>query len=100
MKSILKLRPWFVYTEAHVRAHYTVCVVAFILERFLDLLLEQHQVKQDGYTLGRLKEELSRYHLVDMKIGTSKHRTLQKIPAELSAILKKIGLQKALTLPN
>jgi transposase len=100
MKSILKLRPWFVYTEAHVRAHYTVCVVAFILERMLDLLLEENHLKQEGYTLGRLKEELSRFHLIEMKIGNLKHRTLQKMPAELSGILKKIGLQKAITLPN
>src|SRR5262249_18309820 len=50
MKSILKLRPWFVYKEEHVRAHYTICVLAYVLERLLDLRLEEHHLKDQGWT--------------------------------------------------
>ena len=97
MKSILKLRPWFVYKEAHIRAHYTICVLAYALERILDLMLEEKNCKADGWTLGRLKEELRENRLVELQFGeTHRRRVPQKAPAELVAVLKKLGLQTCL----
>jgi transposase len=100
MKSVLKLRPWFVYKMEHVRAHYTICVLAYALERLLDLLLEQHGAKADGWTLLKLKEELSRYRLIEISIGDQhKRKTLQRVPEELRILLKRLGLEKCLKLP-
>lgn len=99
MKTALKLRPWFVYKESHVRAHYTVCVLAYLLEKQLDLLLEKNGLKEKGWTLGRLKEQLSQYHLVELGIGEKSQTVLQKIPAELKELLKTLKLHPALTVP-
>lgn len=100
MKSILKLRPWFVYKAAHIRAHYTVCVLAYCLERLLDLLLEEHKCKEDGWTLPRVKEELERHRVVELVIGNAiPRRTLSKAPADVQALLKKLKLGSALRLP-
>jgi transposase len=99
MKTVLKLRPWFVYKEAHVRAHYTVCVLAYLLEKQIDLLLEKNGFKEKGWTLGRLKEHLSQYHLVELGIGDKSQTVLQKIPAELKELLKTLKLGLALSLP-
>jgi transposase len=100
MKSILKLRPWFVYKDEHIRAHYTICVLAYLLERMLDLRLEEKKLKEDGFTLGQLKEELRKYRLVEFALGEKHTRqVLQKIPDELSSVLKKLGLSSCLKLP-
>ena len=39
LKSFLDLRPVYVWTEAHVNAHYSVCVLAHLLNRTLTLWL-------------------------------------------------------------
>ena len=39
LKSFLDIRPVYVWTEAHVKAHYSVCVLAHLLNRTLTLWL-------------------------------------------------------------
>ena len=100
MKSILKLRPWFVYKDEHIRAHYTICVLAYLLEKILDLRLEEKALKAEGFTLGSIKEELKKYRLVEFALG-EKHRrqVLQKIPDELGSVLKRLRLNTSLKPP-
>lgn len=97
MKSILKLRPWFVYKDEHVKAHYTICVLAYVLERLLDLKLEETGLKDEGLTLGQLKEDLERYRLLDLSIGGKTHTVLQSVPAKTQSILKKLALSRTLS---
>ena len=35
VKSFLKLRPFFVNTDAHVKAVYTICILAYFINRYL-----------------------------------------------------------------
>jgi transposase len=101
MKSILKLRPWFVYKEEHIRAHYTICVLAYLLERIIDLGLEKKGLKLEGWTLGSFKEELKKYRLVEFALGEKHQRqVLQKTPDELVLVLKKLGLGACLKPPQ
>lgn len=104
MKSILKLRPWYVYTEDHIRAHYTICVLAYLLERLLDLTLEESECKSDGWTLQRLREELEKYRIVEIQIpslnsNTRVQKLLQSIPHELQQVLKRLKVESALKVP-
>jgi len=101
MKSILRLRPWFVHKDEHVRAHYTICVLAYALERLLDIRLNERNIKGDGWTLGILKEQLARIRLVELTFG-DKHRrqVLQKVPDALAQVLKTLGLQSATRPPK
>ena len=32
VKYFLKFRPTFVYSNEHVRAHYTICILAYLLD--------------------------------------------------------------------
>ena len=99
MKTILKLRPWFVYKEQHVRAHYTICVLAYLLERLLDLELEKHDAKNEGWTLARLKEELKKYRLTEIQTGSARtpvRKILQIVPPEIQQLLNLLGLKPAL----
>jgi transposase len=101
MKSILKLRPWFVYKDDHVRAHYTVCVVAYALERLIDIRLQETGSKDEGWTLGMLKEQLARIRIVGLSLaGQPTYSVLQKVPSELASVIKNIGLQSALKIPK
>ncbi len=96
MKSVLKLRPWFVYKMEHVRAHYTICILAYLLERVLDLRLEDTGLKNEGWTLGKIKEELGQYRLIELEISQKyKTQSVQKIPSDLSAVLKRLRLGSA-----
>jgi transposase len=101
MKQALKLRPWFVYKMEHVRAHYTICVLAYLLEKMLDLRLEETGLKNEGFTLQKFKDALAQIRLVEISIaGKNPRKSLQKIPAELVAALKRIGLASAAKLSN
>lgn len=101
MKQALKLRPWFVYKMEHVRAHYTICVLAYLLEKILDLKLASSGLKNEGWTLGRIKEELSQIRMVEICVaGKNPRRTLQKIPAELSSVIRRLGLSSSLKIPT
>ena len=99
MKSILKLRPWFVYKEDHVKAHYTICVLAYFLERLLDLKLDKAGLKEQGWTLGQLKAELQKIHLVDLKIGKTTRSAVQSVPSSLKTLLATLKLNPVLK-PN
>lgn len=99
MKSVLKLRPWFVYKEEHVKAHYTLCVLAYFLERLLDLKLEEHHLKDEGWTLPQLKEELEKIHRIDLSLAGKTHTVLQSIPEKLRSLLTQMDLKKTLSLP-
>lgn len=35
VKSFLRLRPFFVNTQAHVKAVYTICILAYFMNRYL-----------------------------------------------------------------
>ena len=35
MKSFLRIRPFFVNTDAHVKAVYTICILAYFINRYL-----------------------------------------------------------------
>ena len=64
-------------------------------------MLEEKKCKEEGWTLGRLKEELRKYRLVEFGLGEKHTRQiLQKVPDELSALLKKLGLQSCLKAPS
>jgi len=39
VKSFLKLRPFFVNTNAHVKAVYTICILAYFINGYLGILL-------------------------------------------------------------
>jgi transposase len=43
IKSFVEIEPIFVWTPLHVRAHYTICVLAYLINRTLTLRLHKHK---------------------------------------------------------
>ena len=45
LKSFLKFQPTFVYTDEHVRAHYTICILGYLLDVIVTNKLREAPVK-------------------------------------------------------
>ena len=44
MKSFLKFQPTFVYTDEHVRAHYTICILSYLLDVTITNKLRENRI--------------------------------------------------------
>lgn len=93
VKSFLKLRPFFVNTNAHVKAVYTICILAYFINRYL-----ANQRKATGE-----KDFLNSHELYapfkDIDIATvtdsNTGETMQKaveLPISTRRLLEKIGM--------
>ena len=45
IKSFIEISPVYVWSEAHVKAHYTICVLAYLVDRTLTLRLHKNPGK-------------------------------------------------------
>ena len=61
IKSFVEVNPVYVWTEAHVKAHYTVCVLAYLIDRSLTLRLHKNKgkVTEDIVAHEKFYEELA-----------------------------------------
>jgi transposase len=48
VKSFLKFQPTFVYTDEHVRAHYTICVLSYLLDMTITNKLREKPIEEVG----------------------------------------------------
>lgn len=96
MKSLLKLRPWFVYKEEHVYAHYTICVAAYFIEKIIDIKLKNSSLKDEGYTVQSLLEELKEIMVGMMKLGKKYKLDMVSPSPKIKSILKTLNSEKLL----
>jgi transposase len=48
VKSFIKFQPTFVYTDDHVRAHYTICILSYLLDVTVTNKLRQEPIEEIG----------------------------------------------------
>jgi transposase len=48
VKSFIKFQPTFVYTDDHVRAHYTICILSYLLDVTVTNRLRQEPIEEMG----------------------------------------------------
>jgi len=48
VKSFIKFQPTFVYTDEHVRAHYTICILSYLLDVTITNRLRQKPIEEIG----------------------------------------------------
>jgi transposase len=48
VKSFIKFQPTFVYTDDHVRAHYTICILSYLLDMTITNRLRQKLIEGIG----------------------------------------------------
>lgn len=93
VKSFLKIRPFFVNTEAHVKAVYTICIIAYFLNKFL--ANQRKAIGEKDYL--NSKELYAPFRNIDFvtlfdKISGKSVTKSVELPEDTISILEKIGL--------
>ena len=93
VKSFLKIRPFFVNTEKHVKAVYTICILAYFLNKFL--ANQRKAVGEKDYL--NSKELYAPFKNIDVvtlfdRISGETVTKPVELPEETRSILEKIGM--------
>ncbi|MDP7080925.1 MAG: hypothetical protein QF415_13600, partial [Candidatus Undinarchaeales archaeon] len=77
LKSFIKFKPTFVYTREHVRAHYTICILAYLLDVTVTNRLREGPI--EGMTsVRKVYKLLERIRLGELKLR-GMDRTVRRI---------------------
>lgn len=71
VKSFLKFRPTFVYSNDHVRAHYTICILAYLLDVTVTNRLREAPVKNVG-SVSKVYSTLERCEVAKLGVKGTK----------------------------
>ena len=101
LKSFLRVRPVYHFSERRIRAHFLLCVLAYLVENHLARRLAEVGEERSARAL---LEELESLRVVDYDLGVSMSARLRVLTRPTSAVvsvLAKLGyrLPKQLTLP-
>ena len=93
VKSFLKIRPFFVNTEKHVKAVYTICILAYFLNKFLANQRKSAGEKDylNSKELYAPFKNIDFVTLFDPISGQSAIKSVE-LPKETKNILEKIGM--------
>ena len=96
VKSFLKIRPFFVNTEKHVKAVYTICILAYFLNKFL--ANQRKSAGEKDYL--NSKELYAPFKNIDFvtlfdPISMQSATKSVELPKETKSILEKIGMPYA-----
>ncbi len=93
VKSFLKIRPFFVNTDAHVKAVYTICILAYFINRYLSN--QRKAIGEKDFLNSR--ELYAPFKDIDITtlLAENTGETIKKavkLPAATEMLLKKIGI--------
>ena len=95
VKSFLKLRPFFVNTEAHVKAVYTICILAYFINRYL--ANQRKTIGEKDYLNSKELyapfKDIDIATLEDSRSGYMFKKAV-KLPASTKALLEKLSLRQ------
>lgn len=96
IKSFIDIAPVYVWTEAHVKAHYTICVLSHMINRILTLRLHRSrgEITQDIVSHERLYETLSSCQIDCIEVENvpvSTYNVTRPTP-EQQELLERVGL--------
>ena len=93
VKSFLKLRPFFVNTNAHVKAVYTVCILAYFLNRYLANQRKAAGEKDflNSNELYAPFKDIDIATVADSNTGQSIQKAVE-LPVSTMKLLEKIGM--------
>ena len=103
IKSFIEVSPGYVWTEEHVKAHYTICVLAYLIDRTLTLQLHKNigSVSTDVVSHERLYWTLSKckINLISVEnVGLSTYN-ITKVTHEQNDLLDRIGMDYLINKP-
>ncbi len=100
IKSFIDIAPMYVWTEAHVKAHYTICILSHLINRTLTLRLHQHQgeTTKDIVSHERLYDSLSSCQIDRIEAENVQLSTynMTRPSLEQQELLERVGLTNLL----
>lgn len=90
IKSELELRPVRHRTDPKVRAHVTLCMLALLVQRQLELRMKAAGLPT---TAPRLLDALAPIHLNRVRLGTSTSYTVTECDPDVAALVTALGVQ-------
>lgn len=102
LKSFLRVRPVFHFSERRIRAHFLLCILAYLLENHLGRRLEQAEA---GFSARAALEALETLKVVDYELPVPTSRRIRVFTKPTTAaltVIAKLGfkLPRQLTLPT
>lgn len=101
IKSFIEIAPVYVWTEAHVKAHYTICVLAHLLNRTIKLRLHQNKGEKTSGVVSheQLYKKISackvdRIEVENLNLSTY---NLTRLNDDQKELINRLGLSKLLT---
>lgn len=96
IKSFVMIEPVFVWTEDHVKAHYTICVLSYLINRTLTMRLHENKGDKSKEIVAHQKlfKESSKCLLdyIEVKNIQQKEFNLTKRNAKQKELLQRVGL--------
>ncbi len=89
MKDFLRLRPIYHWRQRRVEAHVFVCVLAYLLERLLELKLAEAGVELSAR---RALEEVGCVSVVEVEARGQRMKLVTRPTAEARAVLRAVGI--------
>ena len=98
VKSFLKIRPFFVNTEKHVKAVYTICILAYFLNKFLANQRKRAGEKDylNSKELYAPFKNIDFVTLFDPASGQTATKSVE-LPRKTKSVLEKIGMSHVLS---
>jgi len=93
VKSFLKLRPFFVNTDAHVEAVYTICILAYFVNKFLSN--QRKAIGEKDYLNSKeLYAPFKDIDIATLEDSNTGHaiRKAVKLPPDTKSLLERIGM--------
>ena len=79
MKSFLKFKPTFVYSKEHVRAHYTICILSYLLDITVTNKLREQPIEGIG-SVRKVHKTLKRSEIGKISVNGTKYSGKKLIP--------------------
>jgi transposase len=76
VKSFLKFQPTFVYTDEHVRAHYTICILSYLLDVTITNKLRENRIEGVS-SVNKVYRILERCEIGKLGLNGDKSRILK-----------------------
>ena len=101
IKSFVEVPPVYVWTEAHVKAHYTACVLSHLINRTLTLRLHEQpgKITQDVVSHEKFYAKLEDCKIDRIEIENVQQSTLNRTrpTSEQKELVKRVGLEHLLS---
>ena len=91
IKSFLRIRPVYHYKEIRVRGHVFICVLAYLLEKFLERELVTHGIE---FSAKAALDALTSLHVVTYEVMGHEVTKICKADKEQQCLLKALGIKE------